>query len=111
MGFGTSDEGETLDNNMNISSVVPSGKARNMVVDTGRRIVRVWVGSENIFYHVTCGILVPSQESSPCSGRTEFYHWTSRKVPGNTFLIASIFSDKEAKSSALLRMSSEVLGV
>lgn len=81
IGFGTSDEGETLDNNMNISSVVPSGKARNMVKRRyfDRRIVRVWVGSENIFYHVTCGILVPSQESSPCSGRTEFYHWTSEK--------------------------------
>ena len=49
MGFGTSDEGETLDDNMNISSVLPSGKARNMVVDTCRRIVIVWVGSENIF--------------------------------------------------------------
>ena len=49
MGFGTSDKGETLDDNMNISSVLQSAKARNMVVDTGRRIVIVWVGSENIF--------------------------------------------------------------
>lgn len=49
MGFGTSDEGETLGDNMNISSVVPSGKATNMVVDTGRRIVIVLVGYENIF--------------------------------------------------------------
>lgn len=50
MGFGTQDGGETLDDNMDISSVVASGKARNMVVDTGRRVVIVWVGTVGILF-------------------------------------------------------------
>lgn len=50
MGFGTQDGGETLDDNMDISSVAASGKARNMVVDTGRRVVIVWVGTVGILF-------------------------------------------------------------
>lgn len=45
---GTPEEEEALDNNMDISSVVVSKKARNMVVDTGRRVDIVLVGSVEI---------------------------------------------------------------
>ena len=50
---------------------------------------------------MTGGILVPNLESSPCSGSTEFYHWTSKEVPENTFLIASIFSMMKKQSHQL----------